>query len=193
MVDQEQRALTISEVAVDWQEPMVLQYKCGHPLPALTNIGPAVAASKHTTAPINHTRPSPRKHSPDVTTPSEMAEPDYCLLLIYQSRKDKRLSWPSWLTCSGWLTHQLQVELGRRLSSGILIHPAVWPQRTWPKIGGLCPFWGGAGSPSNTMWPGPRPTSTPSLILIHLTVWPQYTNVTDRTGQTDIQTDRTTV
>ena len=140
MVDQEQRALTISEVAVDWQEPMVLQYKCGHPLPALTNIGPAVAASKHTTAPINHTRPSPRKHSPDVTTPSEMAEPDYCLLLIYQSRKDKRLSWPSWLTCSGWLTHQLQVELGRRLSSGILIHPAVWPQRTWPKIGGLCPF-----------------------------------------------------
>ena len=26
--------------------------------------------------------------------------------------------------------------------------------------------------------------------LIHLTVWPQYTNVTDRTGQTDRQTDR---
>jgi len=25
MVDQEQRALTTSEVAVDWQEPMVLQ------------------------------------------------------------------------------------------------------------------------------------------------------------------------
>jgi len=54
MVDQEQRALTISEVAVDWQEPMVLQRKCGHPLPALTDIGPAVAASKHTTATINH-------------------------------------------------------------------------------------------------------------------------------------------
>ena len=50
MVDQEQRALTISEVAVDWQEPVVLQRKCGHPLPALTDIGPAVAASKHTTA-----------------------------------------------------------------------------------------------------------------------------------------------
>ena len=46
MVDQEQRALTISEVAVDWQEPMVLQRKCGHPLPALTDVGPAVAASK---------------------------------------------------------------------------------------------------------------------------------------------------
>jgi len=63
MVDQEQRALTVSEVAVDWQEPMVLQRKCGHPLPPLTDNGPAVVASKHTTAPISHTRPSPRKRS----------------------------------------------------------------------------------------------------------------------------------
>jgi len=56
MVDQEQHDLTISEVAVDWHEPVVLQRKCGHPLPTLTDIGPAVAASKHTTAPINHAR-----------------------------------------------------------------------------------------------------------------------------------------
>ena len=27
------------------------------------------------------------------------------LLLIYRPRKDERLSWLSWLTCSGWLTH----------------------------------------------------------------------------------------
>jgi len=27
------------------------------------------------------------------------------LLLIYRPRKDERLSWPGWLTCSGWLTH----------------------------------------------------------------------------------------
>ena len=74
MVDQEQRALTISEVAGDWQEPVVLQCKCGHPLPALTDIGLAVAASKHTTALINHTRPSPRKRSPDVTTSTEIAD-----------------------------------------------------------------------------------------------------------------------
>jgi len=73
MVDHEQRSLTISEVAVYWQEPVVLQRKCGHPLPALTDIGPAVAASKHTTAPIKHTRPS-RKCSPDVTTSSEIAD-----------------------------------------------------------------------------------------------------------------------
>jgi len=39
MVDQEQCTLTISEVAADWQEPVVLRHKCGHPLPALMDIG----------------------------------------------------------------------------------------------------------------------------------------------------------
>ena len=29
----------------------------------------------------------------------------------------------------------------------------------------------GAGSLSNTVWPGPRPTFIPSGILIHPTVW----------------------
>ena len=24
---------------------------------------------------------------------------------VYRPRKDERLSWPSWLTCSGWFTH----------------------------------------------------------------------------------------
>ena len=24
---------------------------------------------------------------------------------FYRPQKDERLSWPSWLTCSGWLTH----------------------------------------------------------------------------------------
>jgi len=28
-----------------------------------------------------------------------------------------------------------------------------------------------ARSPSNTMWPGPRPISVPSGILIHTAVW----------------------
>ena len=27
------------------------------------------------------------------------------LLLIYRPRRDERLSWPSWLTCSGRFTH----------------------------------------------------------------------------------------
>jgi len=65
------------------------------------------------------------------------------------------------------------------LRSGILIHPAVWPQQTWAKNWGegLCPFREGVLGPYL------------SFILIHPTVWPQYTNVTDRqtdrTGQTD--------
>jgi len=54
MVNQKQPALTISEAVVDWQEPVVLQRKCGHPLPALTDIGPSVAASKHATPPDLH-------------------------------------------------------------------------------------------------------------------------------------------
>ena len=47
------------------------------------------------------------------------------------------------------------------------------------KLGGSAPL-GGAGSPSNTMWPGPRPTSVPSGILIHSTICLQHTNVTDK-------------
>jgi len=58
--------------------------------------------------------------------------------------------------------------------------------RHGPKVGDCVPLEGvRAGSPSNTMWPGQRPTSKPSFILIHPTVWPQYTNISDR------QTDRT--
>jgi len=33
----------------------------------------------------------------------------------------------------------------------------------------------GAGSPSNTMWPGPRSTSVQSGVFIHPAVWPQQT------------------
>ena len=44
-----------------------------------------------------------------------------------------------------------------------------------------------AGSPFDTMWSGLRPTCVPSFILIRRTVWPQYTNVADRTGQIDRQ------
>jgi len=38
------------------------------------------------------------------------------------------------------------------------------------KLGTAVPPFLGTGSPSNTMWPGPRPTSVPSYILIHSTV-----------------------
>ena len=53
--------------------------------------------------------------------------------------------------------------------------------RHGPKSGGCCaPFRGGAGSPSNTRSLASSPTTVSSGILIHQTVWPQYTNVTDR-------------
>jgi len=63
--------------------------------------------------------------------------------------------------------------------------PTKWHYRHVPKIGrwGCAPY-AGAGFPSNTVWPGLRPTSMPSGNLIHRTVWPQYANVTGRqTGQ----------
>jgi len=73
--------------------------------------------------------------------------------------------------------------------SGIFIHLAVWSQQAWAENWGrLCPFGGGVRSPCNTMWPGTRSTITRCGILIHPTIWPQHTNVTDRqTGQTDRQ------
>jgi len=85
------------------------------------------------------------------------------------------------------------------MPSGILIHPAVWPQYMGEKVGYAVrpPFWGewvsselqtgaenlgapplleqGAGSPSNTTWPGLRPTYLSSGILFHPAVWPQQT------------------
>jgi len=48
------------------------------------------------------------------------------------------------------------------------------------KLGAPPPFGGGGAGSSNTIWPGLRPTCMPSFILIHPTIWPQYTNITDR-------------
>jgi len=102
----DQPRFTISEVVVDWQEPMVLQRKLRLSIArVIGQLDPRHAASKHTTAPINHTRPSHFKHSPDVATRARKQTSDYSLLLIYRPRKVERLSWPSWLTCSGWFTH----------------------------------------------------------------------------------------
>ena len=69
------------------------------------------------------------------------------------------------------------------IPSGILAIQPFGHNRYKPRIGGCALWGGGAGSSSNTMCPGPRPTCTPIFILNHPTVWPHYTNVTDRTGQ----------
>jgi len=44
-----------------------------------------------------------------------------------------------------------------------------------PKIGDCAPLGEGSWVASNTMWPGPRPISMPSFILIHPAVRPQQT------------------
>ena len=51
--------------------------------------------------------PFRRKRSPDGATLTEVPKQtsNYSLLLIYRPRKDERLSWPGWLTYSGWFTH----------------------------------------------------------------------------------------
>jgi len=65
------------------------------------------------------------------------------------------------------------------------MHPTIWRQQIWAENWeGYAPFWGReAGSPSNRA----KAYLHLSFILIHPTVWPKHTNVTDRqdrqTGQ----------
>jgi len=50
--------------------------------------------------------PLPCKHSPDGVTTDYGSQTSNCsLLLNYQPQKGERLSWPGWLTYSGWFTH----------------------------------------------------------------------------------------
>jgi len=58
----DQQRFTVSEVAADWHEPMVLQRIMWPPISrANGQLNPRHgAASKHTVAPISHARPSPR-------------------------------------------------------------------------------------------------------------------------------------
>jgi len=85
--------------------------------------------------------------------------------------------------------HLAQCGLGRGLPPYHMASRCMQPfghNRYGPKAGGCAPLAeGGARSPSNTIWPGLRPIHMPSFILIRSAVWPQYTNVTDRTGQID--------
>jgi len=89
---------------------------------------------------------------------------------------------------------ELSPHLTRRLSQGYL--PAKWPlgpsSRSATidmdrKLGAVPLLGAGAGSPSDTMWSGPRSACIPSFILIRPTVWPQYTNVTDRQDRTVVR------
>ena len=87
-------------------------------------------------------------------------------------------------TCAEGSIYPLEVEYTKKSSAVAEMGDrarAKWAEK-WE--GGFCvPFRGGAGSPSNTMWPGPRPTSVPNGILIHSTVFDHNTPT--------VQTDRT--
>jgi len=65
------------------------------------------------------------------------------------------------------LTHVAWAEAYTSVPSGILIHPAIWPQQTWAEFF----FWGGGCAPlGEAGLSGPRPTFLLSGILIHPTV-----------------------
>ena len=102
---------TISEVAVDWQEPMCCCANCGHPIACVNiQLDPRYAASKHTTALINCTRPSPRKCSPDVTRRRHYCEEtNIWLQLTTQFIDLKKMK--GWVDLRGWLHTEIKCRL----------------------------------------------------------------------------------
>ena len=59
----DQQRFTISEVQLIGMSQWCRSALCGHPLPVLTENWTHGAASRHTIAPISHTRPSPSSRS----------------------------------------------------------------------------------------------------------------------------------
>ena len=118
----DQPHFTILEVAVDWQEPMVLQRKL-RPSIACVNVqlDRQHVASKHATAPINHTRPSPRKLSPDGAT---RARKHIRLQLTTQFIDLERMN--GWVDLSGWLvvTYRNKVP-SPGVEPGHVTHPST--------------------------------------------------------------------
>jgi len=105
MIGQEQRALQF----LKWKLIGKSQWCCRamRPLIARTNeqldhrLQPANTSQLQSTTPGLHPA-SIHQMAPHRT---RQQTSDYSLLLTYRRIKDERLSWPSWLTCSGWFTH----------------------------------------------------------------------------------------
>jgi len=71
------------------------------------------------------------------------------------------------------------------ISSGILIHAAVWPHKHWSKIGGLCPIFGEGALGHNLTQCG-QGRSLPARQVSSLSVQPFGHNTpTSQTGQTE--------
>ena len=104
-------------------------------------LDPRHAASKHTTAPINHTRPSPGKHSPDgAIRARKNTHPITAYYSVYRPRKDERLSRPEWLVTyrnkvphpgvkSGHVTHPRTNRARRRVTSLLPLRHAATRRR----------------------------------------------------------------
>ena len=115
---------------------------------------------------------------------SAVAEMGDHLVIIDTGRKVGAAVSPFWGRGAG--SHLTQCGLGRGLPSFQVASGSieVFGHKTRAEYWEVVPLWEkGAGCPCNTMWPGPKPTSTPSFIFIHSTVWSQYSNVTDRTNR----------
>ena len=84
----DQRALQSRKWQLIGMRQWCCSANCGHPIARIdVQLDPRYAASKHTTAPINRTRPSPRKHSPDVAIRARKQTSDYSLLLNLSTSK----------------------------------------------------------------------------------------------------------
>jgi len=90
-----------------------------------------------------------------------------------ESPSNTNVAWAEAYSCTKW-----HVDSSSRLATTDMGR----------KLGAVPFLGGGSWAPTNTMWPGPRPTTVPSFILIHPNVWPQYTNVTDRQADRRRQT-----
>jgi len=84
------------------------------------------------------------------------------------------------MTCrSSKSVHRCGLCASRRIKYNSLLLSSSWLR--WatvatvdmgPKEGDAVPLSRRAGTPSNTVWPGPRSTSVPSGVFIHPTIWP---------------------
>ena len=108
---------------------------------------------------------------------SAVAEMGDCLATIDMGRKEEAVVPLSW----GELGPHLTMWPGPR-PIGAYLH-TKWHLDTSSRLATTdmgrklwtVPLFVGAGSPSDTVCPRPRPTTMPSFILIHPTVWSQRT------------------
>jgi len=99
---------------------MVLQRKLRPSIPRVNvQLDPRHAASKHTTASINHTRPSPRKHSPDGAA---RARKHIRLQLTTQFIDLERMK--GWVDLGGWLHTEIKCRL-RESNPDTVTHPST--------------------------------------------------------------------